>query len=232
MTERFGGSIRQIISEHFGGLVGDQLLVRAMLKYRIEGFDDLSDETKKQFIRNFIEDCYDHMVSQERKKELEDEYVGRIFGGYLPKKEEKKEQNEEAKKVDIIFRRHEEDRFQVVDNLSADDMNKVKVIRSDDVNRANLLAVMKKAKLKEEEFELEKVNESIDNKMVTEYDDKTKEQSSWGIWRMMPAILIFASLSMMVLRDASDSKLIFYLAIALFIIGALWFLKDTVKRRV
>lgn len=222
---KFGAKLRQIMAEHFGGLIGDQLLVKAMMKHKVDSFESLSEQQRKDFVINLIDDCYDHMVDETRKKELIEEYLAGIEGKKIEKKEFSKRE-EPIEKI-ITFTPKVERDFDIVDNISADDMSRINVKRKEDEDKANLVSLLKKVKPKEEEFELDVLTKSIEIKELEE-DKFNKVVIEKHNSKILPALMIIISLTLVLLRDFNDveSKLMLYFAIALFVIGALWFIKD------
>lgn len=76
---RFSENIKRIFIEHFGGLIGSQLLAKQLIKYEIHDLDSLSDDTKRLFLSRIIKDCFGSMVDEERLKKIKEEFEQKAF---------------------------------------------------------------------------------------------------------------------------------------------------------
>jgi hypothetical protein len=112
MENKFSVALKEVFFQHFGGLIGGQLFSRELIKFEISDLDSLSEETKKLFVQRLVNDCFGEMVSEEKRKQIEKEFLDRVFKSEAKEKMEEKaaEKKAQIEKDDkpMVFMRKDE----------------------------------------------------------------------------------------------------------------------------
>lgn len=229
---KFTKKLLDALSQHLGGLIAQQVLSRQMIAFGIEDLDDLSDDTKRLFVHSIATDCYKDMVSKDKLESIQLDLMAKLFEIKDIKKITKG--NEPTQISSKSIRRGlaiKEDRRQIVDNIKSNEFQGLTMLRKEDVDRANMLKVLRKSSLKEDMFELDATASSI-GRGIAAKSEQEQEIAPNFIFALAPFLLIIMSLLLFLLSrfNSFASNYLDYVIIFTFTIAIIWAIMNTIKR--